>query len=161
MYDFDEFKTAFNIRGTVLDFQGLLNRLPNVWRNLPININNVQICIKMKYNITYPKQFKVLLEDRKGCRKIYEIYIKCKNNTLNRWQRDLGEIPKEEINKYNKALNDINEVKLKEFEFMINNKILTTNSFLGKIKKKLIIIGVPFVNKSRKQINICLLTVLK
>ena len=81
------------------------------------------------------KQVKLLLKDRKGCRQIYEIFIKCENNARNRWQRGFGEIPKEEISKCKKALNDINEVTLKDFQFKVNNKILTTSSFLGKINK--------------------------
>ena len=68
-HDYDEFKTVFNIRGIVLDFQWLLDRIPNVWRKLVRN--NFQICIKMKYNITYPKHVKLLLKDRKACRIYY------------------------------------------------------------------------------------------
>ena len=33
------------------------------------------------------------------------------------------------------ALNDIKEVNLKDFQYKINNRILTTNSFLYKINK--------------------------
>ena len=58
---------------------------------------------------------------------------KCENDTPNRWQRDLGEIPKEERSKHDKVLNNMNEVKLKDFQFKINNKIFTTSSFLCKI----------------------------
>lgn len=132
-YDFNEFKTVYNVRGTVLDFYGLLGRIPNSWKNI-LN-NNAQICVGMKYNIVILKQVKLLLKDKKGCRKIYETLIKSENSVQDRWQRDLGEIPKEERNKYNEALNDIHEVKLKDFQFKINNKILATNSFLCKINK--------------------------
>lgn len=132
-YDFNEFKTVYNVRGTVLDFYGLLGRIPNNWKNI-LN-NNAEICAENKYNIVIPKQVKLLLKDKKGCRKIYETLIRSENSVQDRWQRDLGEIPKEERNKYNEALNDIHEVKLKDFQFKINNKILATNSFLCKINK--------------------------
>lgn len=132
-YDFNEFKTVYNIRGTVLDFHGLLGRIPNSWKNI-LN-NNAQICAETKYSVVSSKPVKLLLKDKKGCRKIYETLIKSENSTQDRWQRDLGEISKEERSKYNEALNDIKEVKLKDFQFKINNKILATNSFLCKINK--------------------------
>ena len=37
---------------------------------------------------------------------------------------------------YSKTLNSIKEVKLRDFQFKINNQILVTNTFLFKIKKK-------------------------
>ena len=33
-YDFNQFKTLFDVRGTILDFQGVINRIPQVWKNL-------------------------------------------------------------------------------------------------------------------------------
>ena len=27
-------KTVFNVRGTILDFEGVINRIPQVWKNL-------------------------------------------------------------------------------------------------------------------------------
>ena len=45
------------------------------------------------------------------------------------------DISKEEKSQYNSALNDIKEVKLKDFQYKINNRILATNSFLYKINK--------------------------
>ena len=38
--------------------------------------------------------------------------------------------------KINKNLNYIKEIKLRDFQFKINNRILVTNSFLFKVKKK-------------------------
>ena len=132
-YDFNQFKTLFNVRGTILGFQGVINRIPQVWKNL-LN-NNIQTCIDMKYNVICSKHVKLILKDKKGCKKIYESFIKSKNDLPNRWQRDLGNISKEEKSQYNTALNDIKEVKLKDFQYKINNRILTTNSFLYKINK--------------------------
>ena len=51
----------------------------------------------------------------------YESFIKSENDLPNRWQRDLGDISKEEKSQYNSALNDIKEVKLKDFQYKINN----------------------------------------
>ena len=68
-------------------------------------------------------------------KKNYESFIKSEKVLPNRWQRDLGNISKEEKSQYNSALNDIKEVKLKDFQYKINNRILATNSFLYKINK--------------------------
>ena len=40
------------------------------------------------------------------------------------------------MEKYRKNLNNIKEVKLRDFKFKINNRILVTNNFLFKINKK-------------------------
>ena len=117
----------------ILDFQGVINRIPQVWKNL-LN-NNIQTCIDMKYNVICSKHVNLILKDKKGCKKIYESFIKSKKDLPNRWQRDLGDISKEEKSQYNSALNDIKEVKLKDFQYKINNRILATNSFLYKINK--------------------------
>ena len=60
-YDFNQFKTLFNIRGTILDFQGVINRIPHVWKNL-LN-NNIQTCIDMKYKVICSKHVKLILKD--------------------------------------------------------------------------------------------------
>lgn len=101
-YDFNIFKTVFDIRGTVLDFPGLLND----WRNLLID--NVQTCIETKYIVICIKRVKLLLKSR---RRIYESLAQSEKDTPNRQTRELGELSKEERSKYNNALNDINEVK--------------------------------------------------
>ena len=49
---------------------------------------------------------------------------------------EIGEISEDEWEKYSKNLNNIKEVKLRVFQFKINNRILVTNTFLFKIKKK-------------------------
>ena len=67
-------KTLFNIRGTILDFQGVINRIPQVWKNL-LN-NNIQTCIDMKYNVICSKHVKLILKDKKGCKKIMKVLLK-------------------------------------------------------------------------------------
>ena len=47
----------------------------------------------------------------------------------------LGGIEQDEWNTYNKQITAIKEIKLKEFQFKINNHILVTKSFLYKINK--------------------------
>ena len=55
--------------------------------------------------------------------------------------------------KINKNLNYIKEIKLRDFQFKINNRILVTNSFLFKIKKK-DSNDVLIVTKKRKPLHI-------
>ena len=71
-YDFNQFKTLFNVRDTILDFQGVINRIPQVWKKL-LN-NNIQTCNDMKYNVICSKKvvkkfMKVLLK----AKMIYQI----------------------------------------------------------------------------------------
>ena len=54
----------------------------------------------------------------------------------NKWINEIGDIQIDEWKKINEKLNYIKEVKLRDFQFMINNCILVTHSFLFKIKKK-------------------------
>ena len=53
----------------------------------------------------------------------------------NRWNRELGDITNDELKTFNLNLKFINEIKLRDFQFKINNKILVTNYFLHKIIK--------------------------
>ena len=52
------------------------------------------------------------------------------------WINEIGEISEDEWKKFSKHLNNIKEVKLRDFQFKINNRIFVTNTFLCKIKKK-------------------------
>ena len=53
-----------------------------------------------------------------------------------KWTKELGDITSEEMNVYNRNLKYVKEIKLRDFQFKINHRILVTNSFLLKIKKK-------------------------
>ena len=132
-YNFVDLKNAYGIRGTFLDYQILINQLPNDWKT--IIYNNREICKNSKYDIVCSSHIKILLSDKKGSRSIYDVFIK--NTPLeyqNRWARDLGVIQATEWENINATSKEITEVKLKDFQFKINNKILVTKSFLHKIK---------------------------
>ncbi|MCU7800661.1 MAG: hypothetical protein KZQ70_11065, partial [gamma proteobacterium symbiont of Lucinoma myriamae] len=76
------------------------------------------------------------LKDKKGSRRIYDKLIGINEQTVsNRWSRELGNISIEDWKKYNDVLNELKEVKLKDFQFKINNKIIATKSFLYKINR--------------------------
>ena len=69
MYQFDVLKETYGINGTYLDYQSLIRKIPNDVKK--IIINNRQICIQTKYNVTYNIYVKYLPEDKRGCRTFY------------------------------------------------------------------------------------------
>ena len=77
-----------------------------------------------------------LLKDKKGSRRFYDILAHVgEMGVTNRWGNQFGNINDKEWKLYNSSIKDIKEVKLADFQYKINNKILVTNSFLFKIKK--------------------------
>ena len=131
-YNFADLKNAYGIRGTFLNFQAIINRIPNDWKN-KIN-NNKEICRDFKYNIVQANPINILLRDKKGSRRIYDIFIKnIRQDVQIRWSRDLGIIQREDWININSTIKEFSEVKLKDFQFKINNKILVTKSFLHRI----------------------------
>ena len=50
-------------------------------------------------------------------------------NVANRWGHQFGNISDQEWKLYSYSIKDIKEVKLADFQYKINNKILVTNFF--------------------------------
>ena len=131
-FNFVDLKNIFGIRGTFLSYRALINRILNDWKT-KIN-NSKEMCGELKYNIVHPNPIKILLHDKKGSRKIYDIFIQnIRRDIQSRWARDLGIIQKDDWENINSTLKEFSEMKLKDFQFKINNKILVTKSFLHKI----------------------------
>ena len=63
--------------------------------------------------------------------------IKCNKPTSpsSKWTYELGSIAIDDWHIYNLILNDLKEVKLKEFQYNINSRILVTKPFLYRINK--------------------------
>ena len=68
----------------------------------------------------------------------------------NRWIRDLGGIQTEDWQNISSTLREFSEMKLKDFQFKINNKILVTKSFYIRLIQY-IIMHAPYVAKILKQ----------
>lgn len=133
-YNFEEFKQLYGIRGTILNYASLLRKIPQHWK-LEISENKPFI-LQNRYNTCNNPYVVCLIKDRKGSRRFYDIFLGVNDvNAHSKWQSELGNINKEDWNNYNMVLNDINEIKLRDFQYKINNKILVTKSFLFKIKK--------------------------
>ena len=134
-YQFQMLQERYGIHGTYLDYMQLINRIPRLWRDI-INENSEK-CASYKNNVQINCFVFYRLRKRRGCRDIYDKIIPVNEVTIpNKWINEIGDIQIDEWKKINKKLNYIKEVKLRDFQFKINNCILVTNSFLFKIKKK-------------------------
>ena len=78
-----------------------------------------------------------LLKDKKGCRRFYDLMTQSQKIKLtNKWMQEFVFIKEEDYKIFNRVILNIKEIKLKDFQFKVTNKILATNSFLYKVKKK-------------------------
>ena len=135
IYDFQTLKDRYNIHGTYLDYAQLINRIPRLWREI-INENSRNI-IMYRYNVQINSYIFCLLRKRRGCRDVYDNIIPVNEILVpNKWLNEVGDISGEEWKNINRNLTYIKDVKLRDFQFKINNRILVTNTFLFKIKKK-------------------------
>ena len=133
-YTFDQLKEIYRVRGTFLSYENILQKIPNQWKN--IIIANIVFIYQNRYNITCNVFVAHLLKDKKGSRRFYDILAHVgETGVTNRWGNQFGNINDKEWKLYNSSIKDIKEVKLADFQYKINNKILVTNSFLFKIKK--------------------------
>ena len=133
-YEFEDIKNHYNVRGTFLDFQSLLRKIPNEWRT--VLEDNKVTCILNKYNVRCSIYMQQLMADKKGCRRFYDIMtgsnIFIENN---KWERKIPGISEREWIHYYSVLNQLNEVKLRDFQFKVTHNILVTKSFLYRINR--------------------------
>ena len=134
IYQFEALKTKYNLRGTYLDFQAFIRRIPEVWKN-EINYNRL-VCILSKYDVRCNVYVQYLLKDKKGCRRMYDVMVPTKSiQESSRWERDIGYITEAEVKAYNSVISTLKEIKLRDFQYKITNRILVTKSFLYRIRK--------------------------
>ena len=77
-----------------------------------------------------------LIKVKKGSRVFYDMFVNVKEFVQqNKWQVEMGNIGEKKKQNYFSTIQRLNEVKLRDFQYKINNKILVTNSFLFKINK--------------------------
>ena len=122
-------KIKYNLRGTYLDFQAFIRRIPEVWKN-EINYNRL-VCILSKHDVRCNVYVKYLLKDKKGCRRMYDVMVPTKSiQESSTWERDIGYITEAEVKAYNSVIPTLKEIKLRDFQYKITNRILVTKSFL-------------------------------
>ena len=128
-YSFEQLKAKYNIRGTFLDYQHVLNNISQVWKD-QINMNRVFI-VETKQNVVCNIYIQYLIKSKKGSRIFYDILVGVNEYIpLAKWQTEMGAIGEEEWKMYHRTLKLFHEIKLRDFQYKINNKILVTNSFL-------------------------------
>lgn len=133
-YSFEQLKEKYNIRGTFLDYQHVLNSIPQIWKD-QINMNRALI-VEFRQNVVCNIYLQYLIKSRKGSRIFYDILVGVnKFIPQAKWQVEMGNIGEEEWKMYYRTLKSFHETKLRDFQYKINNKILVTNSFLFKINK--------------------------
>ena len=67
---FEQLREQYNIKGTFLDYQRLVRKIPNTWIDT-INTSNVE-CNLLKYNVQRNCYLGLILKDKKGSRNIYD-----------------------------------------------------------------------------------------
>ena len=131
-YSFEQLKANYNIRATFLDYQHVLNNISQVWKD-QINMNRVFI-VETKQNVVCNIYLQYLIKSKKGSRIFYDILVGVNEYIpQTKWQAEMGAIGEEEWKMYHRTLKLFHEIKLRDFQYKINNKILVTNSFLYKI----------------------------
>ena len=133
-YSFEQLKAKYNIRGTFLDYQHVLNNISQVWKD-QINMNRVFI-VETKQNVVCNIYLQYLIKSKKGSRIFYDILVGVNEYIPQaKWQTEMGAIGEEKWKMYHRTIKLFHEIKLRDFQYKINNKILVTNSFLYKINK--------------------------
>ena len=127
-------KSKYAIKGTFLDYHSLINNIPQSWKT---QINETRIFIlENKLNVTCNIYVKELIKNKKGSRIFYEIFVGVNEYIpQEKWQAEIGNITENEWKLYFLNIKQCHEVKLRDFQYKINNKILVANSFPFKINK--------------------------
>ena len=90
-YTFDTLKEIYGVRGTFLNYENILHKIPNQWKNI-INENRVFI-YQNRYNITCNVFVAYLSKDKKGSRRFYDILAHVDDmNVTHRWGNQFGNI---------------------------------------------------------------------
>ena len=72
-YSFEQLKAKYNIRGTFLDYQHVLNNISQVWKD-QINMNRVFI-VETKQNVVCNIYLQHLIKSKKGSRIFYDFLL--------------------------------------------------------------------------------------
>ena len=130
----DFWRSVYNINGTFLDYQHLVHNIHPTWL-IQINDNHVFI-LENKTNVICNIYIKNLIKANKGSRIFYDTFVGVNEYIpQGKWQAEIGNISENEWKLYFLNLKQWHEVKIRDFQYKVNNKILVTNSFIAKINK--------------------------
>ena len=118
-----------------MDYQSVIRKIPKNWMTI-VNNNKIHVvCIISRFNVKCNIYVQTLIKDNKGCRRLYDIMIDANKPIIhNRWLNEVGNISEKQWKNYNHVIQSVSEVKLKDFQYKIRNRILVTKSYLFKIK---------------------------
>ena len=157
---YEQFLQQTHVNTTFLHFHGLISSLKALKQKLKETCNFTEF-----EQVFIPMNLKIFLEKPKGTEKMYSLLIK--NNTVPRsqqkWQTsfDFEIMGNTWDNIYINPFRLTSDTKLHWFQFRVNHRILTTNTFLAKIN----INDIPLCNLLAKRkdnhLNIYFGTVIK
>ena len=124
---FQQLKQIFEIRGSYLDYLGLIRSLPHDWKSMTGK------CRAM-YHIIHP-QVELMLSKEKGAKYLYDIILKEKTKTLKNsweqcWENRYGEINWVEVYK---SIYQKSSVYYHILSYKIITRIIATNRMLHAI----------------------------
>ena len=90
----------------------------------------MSLFLENKTNVICNTYVKILIKVKKGSRIFYDTFVDVNKG---KWQAEIVDINENEWKLYYLNINKWHEVKIQDFQYKINNKILDTNSFLAKI----------------------------
>ena len=95
VYDFEQSKAKYNIRGAFLDYQHVLNNISQVWKD-QINMNRVFI-LETKQNVVCNIYLQHMIKSKKGSRIFYDVLVGVNEYIPQaKWQTEMGDIGEEE-----------------------------------------------------------------
>ena len=131
---FEDFKQKWHIKGTILDFNRVLQNIPTTWLE-KLRANNESINL---YDNILNMNLRCILKQTKGCRNIYDL-LSSNSETSNleikahgKWETELGHQILNWHKIYSIAYHCTSDTKLQDFQYRIINRILTTNASLLK-----------------------------
>ena len=88
IYSFEQLKAKYNVRGTFLDYQHVLNNISQVWKD-QINMNRVFI-VETKQNVVCKIYLQYLIKSKKGRRIFYDILVEVNEYISQaKWQAEM------------------------------------------------------------------------
>ena len=83
--------------------------------------------VETKQNVVCNIYLQYLIKSKKGSRIFYDILVGVNEYIpQTKWQAEMGAIGEEEWKMYHRTLKLFHEIKLHDFQYKINNKILVT-----------------------------------
>ena len=120
-YTFEQLKVMYNIRGTFLDYQRMLNNISQSWK-AQIYDNRVFI-LENKHNVLCNIYVKKLIKAKKGSTIFYDTFVGVNEYIpQGKWQAEMGDISENEWKLYFLNIKQWHEIKLRDFQYKINNK---------------------------------------